>query len=236
MNRKFALPTALAATLLSVAAVAQVSPAPPSSTAPPAAQAAPATAQPAPAPQAIPAKIALISFQDAVVATNEGQRAVEEVKKKYEPQKAKLDALNAEVDSLKKQLQAAPATLPDQERASRLKTIDTKEKQLTRDSEDAQTAYSSDLQEAFGKVAQKVHVVMGNYLTQNGFTLALDVSNQQSDVTWALPSTDVTEAVIAAYNASSGVTAPPPSAPSATRPRPAAPAAPRSTTPKPPSK
>ena len=117
------------------------------------------------------------------------------------------------MDSLKKQLQSAPATLSDDERASRLKNIDTKEKQLNRDAEDANTAYQSDLQEAYAKVAQKVSVTTKKYVSENGFTLLLDVSGQQSNVMWALPATDVTEAVIGAYNKESGIAAPPPSAP-----------------------
>jgi Skp family chaperone for outer membrane proteins len=155
---------------------------------------------------------------------------VQDVQKKYEPKKAQIDTLAQEVDGLKKQLQSAPATLSDQERAARLKTIDTKEKLLNRDAEDAQTAYNTDLQEAYGKVAQKVSVTLKDYVSKNGYTLLLDVSNQSSNVMWAVPSTDVTQAVVAAYNTSSGITAPPPSAPSASpaasRPRPA-------TTPKP---
>jgi len=194
---------------------------------------APATTTPAPAPvvpQAIPAKIALIAFEQSVFATNEGQKAVEDVKKKYEPKKNQIDALAAEVDSLKKQLQSAPATLTDEERASRLKNIDVKEKQLNRDAEDATAAYNADLQEAYGKLAQKVNQTMRKYVQDNGFTLLLDVSGQQSPVLWAVPQTDVTEAVINAYNAASGVAAPVPSAPSASRPRsttPAKPAAPK---------
>jgi outer membrane protein len=192
----------------------------------PATQPAPAAAAAPAAPQAIPAKIALVAFEQAVFATNEGQKAVQEVQKKYEPKKAQIDTLNQEVEALKKQMQSAPATLSDAERATRLKSIDTKEKQLNRDAEDATNAYNADLQEAYGKVAQKVSVTLKNYVAQNGFTLLLDVSSQQSNVMWAIPSTDVTQAVVSAYNASSGVAAPPPAAPSATRPRP-------STTPKP---
>jgi len=187
----------------------------------PAAAPAPQTAAPAaaPAPQAIPAKIALIAFEQAVFATNEGQKTVQDVQKKYEPKKAQIDTLGQEVDSLKKQLQAAPATMPDEERNSRLKAIDTKEKLLNRDAEDAQAAYQADLQEAYGKVATKVSVTTKKYVADNGFTILLDVSNQGSNIMWAVDNTDVTLAVVNAYNASSGVAAPPPSAPSAARPR-----------------
>jgi Skp family chaperone for outer membrane proteins len=127
-------------------------------------------------------------------------------------------------------LQSAPATLSDAERATRLKTIDTKEKQLNRDAEDAQTAYNADLQETYGKLAAKVSTVLKKYVSDNGYTLLLDVSSQQSNVMWANQSTDVTQALVTAYNTSSGVAAPIPSAPSApaaSRPRPPA------TTPKP---
>jgi outer membrane protein len=227
MNRKSSLLSVLVAGILPVAVFAQVSPAPPAAA--PAATQAPAT------PQAIPAKIALIAFEQAVIATNEGQRTVQDIQKKYEPKKAQIDALSNEIESLKKQADAGKATMPPDEYASRVKTIDTKEKQLNRDAEDAQTAYNADLQEAYSKVAQKVNVVLQNYVKQNGFTLLLDVSNQQSAVMWALPETDVTEAVIAAYNTSSGISAPPPAAPSATKPRSTTPSTPKPSTTKPPS-
>jgi Skp family chaperone for outer membrane proteins len=220
MNRTLVLVSALGAGLTTAAGMAQTAPA----TAAP--QPAAATAV---APEAIPAKIALVAFEQAVFATNEGQRAVQDVQEKYKPKKTQIDTLAQEVDSLKKQLQSAPATLSDEERATRLRNIDTKEKQLNRDAEDAQTAYNADLQEAYGKIAAKVSVTLKNYVSQNGYTLLLDVSGQQSNVMWATPSTDVTQAVVTAYNTSSGVAAPAPSAPSA-----GAPARPRTTpTPKP---
>jgi hypothetical protein len=99
---------------------------------------------------------------------------------------------------------------------------------LNRDAEDAQTAYNADLQEAYGKIAAKVSVTLKNYVSQNGYTLLLDVSGQQSNVMWATPNTDVTQAVVTAYNTASGVAAPAPSAPSS-----AAPARPHATTPRP---
>jgi outer membrane protein len=214
MNRTLAFVSALGAGLMTIAVPATLA-------AQTAAPSAPAAAHAPAVPQAIPAKVALIAFEQAVFATNEGQKAVQDVQKKYEPQRAKIQTQEQEVDSLKKQLQSAPATLSDEERASRLKTIDTKEKQLNRDAEDAQNAYQADLQESYGKIAQKVSVTTKKYVADNGFTILLDVSGQQSNVMWALPSTDVTEAVVNAYNASSGVAAPVPSAPTANRPRPA---------------
>ena len=176
---------------------------------------APAPAPAAVAPQATDAKIALINFEQVVLASNEGQTVTANTQKKYEPKKNQIEAQAAEVENLKKQLQALPATTTDEERASRLRAIDTKEKQLNRDAEDAQTAYNTEWQEALGKVAAKINTVMQTYVQQNGFTILLDLSSQGSNVLWALPSTNVSQAVVDAYNKQSGVAAPPPPSPSA---------------------
>ena len=234
MNHKSLLLAAFIAGLLPLAAVAQAAPAAPqpAAAAAPAAPAASAPAeQPPPAPAAYPAKIALIAFEQAVLQTNEGQQTLAEVQKKYVGKKQQLDALAAEIDTLKKQLQAAPATLSDAERAARLKTIDTKDKQYQRYADDASTAYNADVQEALSKVMQKVDVVLRAYVQKNGYTLLLDVGGQQSPVMWTSPNpnADITDAVIAAYNVASGVAPPPPAAPTPTAaPKPAA------TQPKPP--
>ena len=216
MNRTLVFATALATGLAASSLLAQ----------------APATA-PAPAPtqstavappQAIPAKVAVIAFEQGVVATNEGQKAVAEVQKKFEPKKAAIDTQSAEVESLKKQYQALPATLSDEERASRLKAIDAKEKSLQRDVEEAQTAYNSDVQEAYGKVAQKFGGTAVKYAQDNGFTLLLNIGGQQQlpTVLWWQQATDVTQAVVNAYNLASGVAAPAPSAPAPHRTTPTA--------------
>jgi outer membrane protein len=205
MNRTLALATALAAGLATSSAFAQ-------------AAATPAAPAPAAAPQAIPAKIAVIAFEQVVVATNEGQRAVADIQKKYEPKKNAIDAQAAEVDSLKKQVEALPASTTDEERAKRLRVIDTKEKNLQRDAEDAQTSYQNDLQEAIGKVAQKVGGTAVKYAQDNGFTILLNVGGQQANpVLWEAPQTDISQAVVNAYNVASGVAAPPPSAPTPAR-------------------
>ena len=223
MNRTLILVSALGAGLMT-AGMAQT----PAASAPPATEPA---AAPAPVtPQAIPAKVALVAFEQAVFATNEGQKAVQDIQTKYKPKKDQIDTLSHEVDSLKKQLQSAPATLSDADRAAKMKEIDAKEKRLTHDAEDAQTAYNTDLQEAYGKVAAKVSTTLKKYVSDNGYTLLLDVSSQQSNVMWANQSTDVTQAVVTAYNTSSGVAAPVPSAPSAPA---AARPHPTTTTPKP---
>ena len=173
------------------------------------AQAAEPPSAPSPAGTMAPAgptKVAVIVFQQAVAQTNEGQRNFAELRTKFEPKQAQLKTQSDEVDSLKKQLQDAGANLSEQERDSRLRTIDEKTKALQRVAEDDQNDFNSAMNEIYQGLAQKVYAVVDSYAKEHGYTLVLDASNQQnSPVLWLNPSTDITKAVVDAYNAKSGV-------------------------------
>ena len=164
------------------------------------------------------AKIAIINFQQAVAATNEGQRNFAQLRVKFEPKQAQLKAQSDEIDSLKKQLQDAGATLSEPERDSRLRVIDEKTKSLQRSAEDAQNEASGAMNDMYQALAQKVYAVLDTYSNQNKFTVVLDTSAQQTPVLWANGSTDITKPIVEAYNVKSGV--PPQPAAGATAPRP----------------
>jgi outer membrane protein len=198
---------------LALSAVAQT-PATPAASAPPA------------APSATTAKIAVIAFQLAVAQTNEGQRDFADLQKKYAPKEAALKSLSDEIDKLTKDLQTQSATLSEVERNNRAKTIDDKKKQLDRQTEDLRNDGQQDMQDLYNNLASKVYDVMQSYAEQQGFTLILDVSQQQSPVLYASNGTNITKQVIDAYNLKSGVPAPAPQpAAEAPKPKPATPAA-----------
>jgi outer membrane protein len=156
-----------------------------------------------------PAKIAVVAFQVAVAQTNEGQRNFADLQKKYEPKRAQLKTLSDDVDNLTKQLQTQGDKLSDAERATRAKTLDDKKKQLDRDAEDAQNDFQQEMQDLYNALASKVYDVLASYAQDHGFTLVLDVAQQNNPVLYANESTNITKAIIDAYNVKSGVPAPP---------------------------
>ncbi|MDE3185991.1 MAG: OmpH family outer membrane protein [Acidobacteriota bacterium] len=175
----------------------------------------------APAAPAGPAKIAVVAFQAAVAQTNEFQRDFGDLQKKFVPKRDQLKALSDEIDGLKKQLQAQGSTLTEAERASRTKAIDDKSKQLQRAAEEAQNDFKQEMQDTYGGVATKVGALLVDYAKQQGYTLVLDGGQQEAAVIlYANQSTDITKALIDAYNVKSGIPAPPPQA-AAAAPRPA---------------
>jgi len=183
-----------------------------------------ATAQ-TPAAPAGPAKIAVIAFQAAVAQTNEGQRDFADLQKKFDPKRQHLKGLSDEIENLKKQLQAQGEKLGDAERASRAKSIEEKSKLLQRDGEDAQNDFNQELQDTYAALASKVYDIVSSYSQQNGFTLVLDVSAQQTPVLYASEASNITKAVIDGYNTKSGVPAPPAGTPKPTTPKATAPKA-----------
>lgn len=169
-----------------------------------------AAAQTGAAPAASP-KIAIIAFQAVVGQTNEFQRDFADLQKKFEPKRTQLKSLSDEIEGLDKQLQAQGDKLSDSERATRTKTVADKKKQAQRLAEDAQNDFQQAMQQLYGSVATKVDEMLNSYAQQQGYTLVVDVTQQQDQqpvVLWASPSTDISKAVVEAYNQKSGVAAP----------------------------
>jgi outer membrane protein len=208
--------------LVLVAASLAQNPAPAPATPAPAA-AAPVPAAPSSGPA--PTKIGIINIQGAIIATNEGQRDFQNLEKKFEPKRVELQNANSEVERLKDQLTKQGDKLNEATRAELIKSIDLKSKALQRAMEDAQTEWGTQQNDIGNRIGAKMVEILEKYSTENGYAIVLDVSSQTSPVIWANAATNVTKAIVDAYNAQSNVPPPPPTAASAPAPKPAAPAA-----------
>jgi outer membrane protein len=180
--------------------------------------AAPATAAPAGSPTTT--KVGIINIQQAIQMTNEGKRDLEALDKKFEPQRTSLQGLQKEVQGMQDQLKTQGDKLNEEARAKLVRDIETKQKSMQRQLEDAQGEYQGAQGELVNRIGGKLMQVLDKFAKDNGYSMILDVSNPQSPVLWASAPIDVTQEIATAYNAQSGVAAPAsaPSAPSATRP------------------
>jgi outer membrane protein len=176
-------------------------------------------------------KVGTINIEQAIFASNEGQRDFEALSKKLEPKQTELKNQNDEVESLKKQLNQSDK-LSEEARNNLVKQIEQKQKALERAVQDARDDAQSQQNEIAQRILQKMAPVIVKYAGDKGFGAILDTSNPwpQGPVLWAAPSVDITKAIVEAYNIQSGV--PAPAKPAATKPsasgattKPAAPAA-----------
>jgi outer membrane protein len=158
-----------------------------------------------------PAKIAVISIQSAIGATNDGQKDFQALDEKFDPKRSELKSLSDEIDNLKKQLEVQGSKLNDEARTTLGRQIDSKQKALSRMQEDAQNDFSEQQNEIAQKVLRKLIPIVDNYAKQNSLSLVIDGSKPWPEwpVFWASPSVDITKAVVEIYNAQSGIPAAP---------------------------
>lgn len=196
----------------------------------PAAPSAAANNAAAPAASPTGTRVGTINVEQAIFATNEGQRDFEALSKKLEPKQTELKGQNDEVEALKKQLNTQGEKLNDDSRATLVKQIEQKQKSLERQVQDARDDAQSQQNEIAQRILQKMGPMMVKYAGDNGFGVLIDTSNPwpNGPVMWSGPAVDITRPVVELYNAQSGVPAPAPR-PAATRPAtpPAAKPAPR---------
>src|SRR5947209_20103709 len=115
-----------------------------------------------------PNKVAIINIQAAIANTNEGQRDLDALQKKFEPKQLELKSLSDEVDNLKKQLSAQTDKLNEDERSKRVQAIESKQKTLQRDLEDAQNEYQTQSNEIAQRIGGKLMQSLDSYAKQSG--------------------------------------------------------------------
>ena len=166
----------------------------------------------APAPSPATTSVVTVSFNAAVLQTAEAQREMASLQSKYAPRQAQLKARSDEIVELQKQLEATADKLSDAERASREQTLSTKGKQFQRQSDDFKSDSQSDSQQVFQTVAQKVFAFLKTYAQQHGYSVVIERGSDAAPVVWYVAGNlDITDALVKAYNAQSGATAPTPS-------------------------
>ena len=181
--------------------------------------------------QSSPTKVGVINIQAAIAGTREGQTAVKELEGKSAPKKQQLEKAQAEIKALQEQLNKTSSVGSDEQKQRLMRDIDTRTKQFNRQVEDAQAELDQDQQRILNELGGKMLTVLDKYAKDNGYSLIIDISNQNTPVLFAANNIDVTNEVVALYDknapaaggataapATGGAAAPSPSKPAATKP------------------
>lgn len=166
-------------------------------------------------------KVGTINIEQAIFASNEGQRDFQALSKKFEPKQAELKNASDELESLQKQLTAQEGKLNDDARDKLVKQLEAKKKTFDRSQQDAQEDFQGQQGEIGNKILTKMAPLIVQYAANHDFGLILDTSQQwpRSPVLWNGPAVDITQPIVDEYNKVSGVAAP---AGGATAPKPVA--------------
>jgi outer membrane protein len=180
-----------------------------------------------------PTRIGVIHIQNAIIGTKDGQKAAAELEAKVAPKRKELEAKQSAIAQLQDQLNKGRNTMSADEREKLIREIDQRTKALNRDTEDAQAEMEQEQQKVLGELGQRLMAVIDKYARDNGYSLIVDVSSQQTPVVWEANTANITADIIALYDKVAPV-AGPAAAPAAAKP-PAA-AAPKPATVAPPKK
>ncbi|HZR64826.1 MAG TPA: OmpH family outer membrane protein [Terriglobales bacterium] len=156
-------------------------------------------------------QLAAINIEGAIFASNEGQRDMDALQKKFQPKSDDLKGKNDEIEALKKKLNTQGASLNDDAKADLQRQIETKQKSLDREAQDAREDFQTQQNEIGQRILQKMAPIILKYANEHSLGVIIDTSNPwpQGQVVWASPSVDITKPVVEAYNVQSGVAPPP---------------------------
>ena len=147
-----------------------------------------------------PAKVAIIHVQNAILQTKDGQKAATELQGRFAPKKADLDKKQADIATLQDQLRKGSATMSEDVKAKLMRDFDTGNKNLQRDTQDAQDELDQEQGKVMQELGNKMMGVIEKYATQNGIALVVDVSNPQTPVLWASQTIDITGDIVKLYD------------------------------------
>lgn len=147
-----------------------------------------------------PTKIGIVNIQAAIVNTREGQVAVKELEGKSAPKKRELEKLQADINGMREKLNKMSTVGSEEQKQTLMRDIDGKTKSFNRQVEDAQAELDQEQGRVLNELGGKMLAVLDKYAKDNGYSIILDVSAQNTPVLFAANGIDVTQDVVALYD------------------------------------
>lgn len=167
-------------------------------------------AKPGPAVAApTPTKVAILYVQNAILQSAEGKKIAAELQAKFNPRRAALEKRQSDIQAMQDQLKKGGATMSDDAKNKLARQIESDGKVLQRDADDLNADAEQEQSKVFQDLFTKLNAVVGQYATQNGYAVVLDVSNQQGPIMWAAASVDITSDIVKLYDQAHPVAAAP---------------------------
>jgi outer membrane protein len=145
-------------------------------------------------------KVGVISIRQAIVTTAEGKVASAELQSQFASRQNEIESLNKQLNDLQQRLQAGAGKLsPDEEGRLRQQG-----QRLTQRLERMNTEYQEDVNAAqadvIDRIGRKMVDVLDRYSRENGYSIVLDSSAQNTPILYASTQIDVTQDIVRLYD------------------------------------
>ena len=163
-------------------------------------------AQAAPAAAAAPVKsVGIINLRGAIGSTAEGKQASAELQSQFAPRSTEIDTMTKQINDLQQKLQAGQGKLSQEEETRLTAEGQRLTQRLDRRRNDFQEDATAAQQEVLERIGRKMVDVLDRYARENGFSVVLDTSGQNSPILYASNQIDVTQDIIRLYDQQSPV-------------------------------
>lgn len=175
-----------------------------------------------------PSKVGTISLQAAIVNTAEGKQASAELQTRFAARSTELQNLQKQIKDIQAKLQSRQQVLSEGERGRLQREAERLTGTLQRKQQYFQEDLNAAQQDMMNNIGPKLADVLSKYSKENGYSVILDTSSQQTPVVYGAPQVDVTEEITKLYDQShpaksTPTTTPKPTPPKSTTPRPTKP-------------
>jgi outer membrane protein len=157
-------------------------------------------AQAAPAAAAPVKSVGIINLRGAIGSTAEGKQASAELQSQFAPRSSEIDALTKQINDLQQKLQAGQGKLSQEEETRLTAEGQRLTQRLDRRRNDFQEDATAAQQEVLERIGRKMVDVLDRYARENGFSVVLDTSGQNSPILYASNQIDVTQDIIRLYD------------------------------------
>jgi len=147
-------------------------------------------------------KVGVIDVQAAVAGTAEGKQALAELQSQFSPRQTELANLQKQIEDDQTRLRTGQTTLSDDEKGRLAREYDLLTRSYQRKSQDAQDDFNEAQQELLNRIGRKMMDVLDKYSKDNGYSVILDTSSQQTPVLYAANQVNVTQDIIRLYDQS----------------------------------
>ena len=150
---------------------------------------------------AAPSKVGVINIRGAIGNTAEGKQASAELQSQFAPRQTELENLNKQINDLRQRLSACEGKC-SQDEIGRLTQQGQKATQrFDRLNNELQEDVNSAQGEVIDRIGRKMVDVLDRYARENGYTMVLDSSAQNTPILYASTQVDVTQDIVRLYDA-----------------------------------
>jgi outer membrane protein len=163
-----------------------------------------------------PSKVGTISLQAAIVSTAEGKQASAELQTRFAARSTELQNLQKQIKDIQAKLQSSQQVLSEGERGRLQREGERLSGTLQRKQQYFQEDLNAAQQDMMNNIGPKLAEVLSKYSKENGYSVIVDTSSQQTPVVYGAPQVDVTEEITKLYDQSHPAKSTPTTTPKAT--------------------